>query len=74
MCQHHNPNTYSIHDNLVNWFAACAATFVINWVSRQPEMSDHYAFIWGAGAMWGILLVWAAHIGREWMKTWRRAS
>lgn len=71
MCRH--SSTYSLHDNLVNWFAMSAVVGVVNYVARQPEMSSHAVFIWGAGALWGLLLGWALEIGREWVKTWRRA-
>ncbi len=68
MCRH--SSTYSIHDNLVNWFAICAFAMVINYQSRQPELIDNYSFTWGAGMLWGYLLKWALEIGREWVKTW----
>jgi hypothetical protein len=63
MCQHRR----CLHDTLVNWFCAAAVVGVVNYVARQPEMSDNPVFIWGAGAMWGILFSWAVLIGHDWI-------
>lgn len=67
MCQHRSIHDYCLRTNLINWGKTCLFVAGANWLAHDR---GDFTTIWAAGAGWGILLMWASEMMREWAKTW----